>query len=114
MYIRFQCISEIGGNSEKWCYGRLPHRSVAQNRYMNLTIALLPGLGVIELILILVILAGMGFWVWMIVDCAKHETSSTQKLIWLIVIILFWILGAGLYFLVRKLPRIPTSPPQLQ
>lgn len=80
---------------------------------MKSAFALLPGIGAAELLLISVILSGIGFWVWMVVDCAKNEKNSTQKTIWIILMILFWILGAVLYFLVRKLPRKPTTPPPL-
>lgn len=43
------------------------------------------------------------FWIWMLADCVKHETSD--KIGWILVMVLFNILGAPVYFLVRKLPR---------
>ena len=49
--------------------------------------------------------ACVAFWVWMIVDCAIHETSTRAKFAWLLVIALGWVIGAPLYFFVRKLPR---------
>jgi hypothetical protein len=51
---------------------------------------------------ILISIALFAFWIWMIVDCAKHEQKA--KAAWLVFIIVF-IVGAPLYFLIRKLPR---------
>jgi len=45
------------------------------------------------------------FWIWMIVDCANNEKEGSTKIAWLLVILLAGIVGAPLYFLVRKLPR---------
>ena len=54
----------------------------------------------------LISLAGLAFWIWMIVDCARNETSEgSQKVIWILVILLANLLGALIYFFVRKLPR---------
>ena len=52
----------------------------------------------------LIFLACVVFWIWMIVDCAKNEVPGA-KAGWLIFMILLGFIGAPLYFLVRKLPR---------
>ena len=57
------------------------------------------------LLLLPVGLLAFAFWIWMIVDCAKHETEGTTKIVWLLIIILAGIVGAPLYFFVRKAPR---------
>lgn len=44
------------------------------------------------------------FWLWMIVDCARHETGSTM-IAWLLAILFAGIIAAPLYFFLRKLPR---------
>ena len=44
------------------------------------------------------------FWVWMVVDCARHETGSTM-LVWLLAILFAGIVAAPLYFLLRRLAR---------
>jgi len=77
-----------------------------------MTLAIL-GLGLPELLLLGVLLplsaALFGFWVWMLVDCATKEDDQNQKIIWIIVIVLTGIIGALLYFFIRKLPRKPKT-----
>jgi hypothetical protein len=67
------------------------------------------GLGATELLIILIMLplsaAFLGFWIWMLIDCATKEEDQTQKIVWIIPIALFGIIGAPLYFFIRKLPR---------
>ena len=51
-------------------------------------------------------LAVFAFWLWTIVDCAKHETpEGNTKLIWLLVIFLAGWLGALIYLFVRRPQR---------
>ena len=45
------------------------------------------------------------FWLWMLIDCLKHETDSTQKIIWALVIFFIPCVGSLVYFFVRKQPR---------
>jgi hypothetical protein len=77
---------------------------------MNPLLALI-GLGLAELAIILMV-AGLGlvFWIWMIVDCITHETDAGNKIAWLLVILLVGLIGAPLYFFVRKLSRPAASP----
>ena len=45
------------------------------------------------------------FWVWMLVDCATKEPSaSNDNLVWVLIILFTNVLGAALYFLIRR-PR---------
>ena len=61
-------------------------------------------------------LFALAFWVWMIVDCAQYETEGSTKIAWLLVILLAGVIGAPLYFFIRRLPRRshtqhkPTAP----
>lgn len=80
---------------------------------MNTPIALL-GFGLLELGLVFLILGGLAFWLWMIVDCITHETDAGNKIAWLLVILLVGIIGAPLYFFARKLSRPGTLPPSGQ
>jgi hypothetical protein len=50
-------------------------------------------------------LFALAFWIWMIVDCLKHETEGSTKIAWLMVILLAGVIGAPLYFFLRRLPR---------
>jgi hypothetical protein len=46
------------------------------------------------------------FWMWMLIDCMKREPpESIEKLTWALVILLGTIVGAAIYYFVRKLPR---------
>lgn len=42
------------------------------------------------------------FWIWMLVDCISSKLDTTNKLIWLLVILFFNFLGALLYFILVK------------
>jgi hypothetical protein len=58
------------------------------------------------LFMICLVLAASAFWIWMIVDCATNEPSEgNDKLIWLLVIILVHLLGAILYYFIRRPQR---------
>lgn len=52
---------------------------------------------------------GTIFWIWMIVDCATNEPSEGQdKLVWILVIVLTHLIGAAVYFFVRRPVRLRT------
>jgi hypothetical protein len=46
-------------------------------------------------------LLGFLFWIWMIFDCATRERNSTEKVMWLLLVILAPVVGSLIYFLVR-------------
>ncbi len=46
-------------------------------------------------------LIGFLFWFWMIYHCITRERNSTEKILWLGLIVFGWALGALIYFLVR-------------
>jgi len=54
--------------------------------------------------------AGLGvlgaiFWVWMLVDCAtKEPDEGNGKVVWTLIIVFTHVIGAALYFFVRR-PR---------
>jgi len=50
-------------------------------------------------------LAITAFWIWMIVDCATKEEEGSNKIVWILVVVLLGWLGALIYLFVRKLPR---------
>ena len=50
---------------------------------------------------------GTIFWIWMLIDCATKEPSEgNDKIIWVIVIVLTHLLGAVLYYFIRRPTRI--------
>jgi hypothetical protein len=55
----------------------------------------------------LLFLAAGGFWIWMLIDCATKEPSiGNDKLVWIIIIVFTNIIGALIYFFVRRVPRL--------
>ncbi|HLI70119.1 MAG TPA: PLDc N-terminal domain-containing protein [Ktedonobacteraceae bacterium] len=53
--------------------------------------------------------AGFAFWIWMIYECAtKEPANDNNKIVWLLIIILTNIIGALLYFFIRRPERIRT------
>jgi len=58
------------------------------------------------LLFLLVLLAGFAFWIWMIIDCATNEPSAgNDKVVWIIIIVFAQIVGALIYYFVRRRPR---------
>ena len=50
---------------------------------------------------------GTLFWLWMLIDCAAKEPSEgNDKLIWIIIIVFTHVLGALIYFFIRRPKRI--------
>ncbi len=50
---------------------------------------------------------GTAFWIWMLVEClTKERSEGNDKLIWIIVIALTQVIGALIYFFVRRPKRI--------
>ena len=61
---------------------------------------------VFPILFVLIGLLGTLFWIWMIIDCATRESSQgNDKIVWILVIILTNVIGALIYFFVRKLGR---------
>jgi hypothetical protein len=55
----------------------------------------------------LIAVLGTVFWIWMLVDCLMNEPSQgNEKVIWAIVILLTHLLGAALYYFIRRPKRI--------
>lgn len=56
---------------------------------------------------LLVGLAMLAVWVWVLVDCATKEPSEgNDKIVWILVIVLTGILGAIIYVFARRPKRI--------
>ena len=47
------------------------------------------------------------FWLWMLVDCAMNEPGdSDDKIVWVLIILFTSVIGALVYFLVRRPQRL--------
>jgi len=53
--------------------------------------------------LILLVFLLFIFWVWALMDCITSRLRTPEKLFWIIIILIFNILGALLYFIFSKL-----------
>ncbi|MFY9556428.1 MAG: PLD nuclease N-terminal domain-containing protein [Blastocatellia bacterium] len=62
--------------------------------------------GVPELLILVIGFLGVALWLWMIIDCATNEPASTDKIVWILVILIGGCLGAFVYLLVRRPKRI--------
>ncbi len=60
----------------------------------------------VEILLILLMLLGTILWVWMLVDCATNQSlKGNEKVVWVIIIAVTNLLGAVLYFFIRRPQR---------
>ncbi|MDP9175983.1 MAG: PLDc N-terminal domain-containing protein [Planctomycetota bacterium] len=54
---------------------------------------------------VLVAIAATIFWIMMLIDCLTSNLPSTEKLVWVIVILFLHIVGAILYAVIAKSGR---------
>lgn len=60
----------------------------------------------LSLFMLAIAIGGTIFWIWMLVDCATKEPSQgNDKIIWILVIVFTHLLGALLYFFIRRPQR---------
>src|SRR5262245_681195 len=53
---------------------------------------------------ILAIVASI-FWIWMLIDALMNEPTTNEKILWFLVIFLLHLIGALIYYFVRKRGR---------
>ena len=46
-------------------------------------------------------LIGFLFWIWMIYECMTREPNSTEKIMWLLLVVFAPVVGSLIYFLLR-------------
>lgn len=47
------------------------------------------------------------FWIWMLIDCIQNgRLESTEKIVWVLVILFLHLLGALIYYFVGREQRI--------
>ncbi|MGD0617690.1 MAG: PLD nuclease N-terminal domain-containing protein [Bryobacteraceae bacterium] len=60
-----------------------------------------------HVIILSAVLLGCAFWIWMIIDCPTKEPSEgNDKLVWIVIIVFTHIVGALIYYFVRRPRRI--------
>jgi hypothetical protein len=42
------------------------------------------------------------FWIWMLIDVLTSPMEATEKIIWLLVVLFLHLLGALIYFFVKR------------
>ena len=53
-------------------------------------------------------LALLGFWLWALLDCIvspRNEVRNLPKLVWLLLIVLLWVIGATAWVFLGRRPR---------
>jgi len=54
------------------------------------------------LLFILAIIFSFVFWILMIVDCAKRNMKSDDRIVWILILVFLGIIGAVVYYFVVK------------
>ncbi len=67
----------------------------------------MPELNLIAWLIRLVLFIPTAFWIWMIIDCAREEEDRS----WYFILFFTYVLGAVIYLIVRKIPRIKGEVP---
>jgi hypothetical protein len=56
-----------------------------------------------SIIFLLLSLLFFVFWIWMLIDCIQNQRiKGTEKIVWVLVIIFLYALGALIYYLVAR------------
>ena len=56
---------------------------------------------------VIISIAVMIFWLWMLTDCASNEPSEgNDKLVWTLIIVLIPLFGSIIYYFIRRPQRI--------
>ncbi len=99
----------VGANAPAaWGNGGVPRGIPCPDGCISLAMLMAPAgfFGAWELVLLLVTALIIVPTLWALVDCANHETSAGgMKAGWILVILLSGLVGAALYYFVRKRPR---------
>jgi hypothetical protein len=60
-------------------------------------------LALIPMLFLLLALLFFVFWIWMLIDCIQNQRiKGTEKIVWVLVIIFLYALGALIYFLAGR------------
>jgi len=57
--------------------------------------------------ILLIVIGGTVLWIMALVDCIQKESATgNDRIVWLLIILFLHLLGAILYFLIRRPQRI--------
>ncbi len=62
------------------------------------------GMEFVSIAVLALLLAGAsGFWIWMLIECVtKEPDTGNTKICWALIIVFAHVVGAAIYFLVRR------------
>jgi hypothetical protein len=60
------------------------------------------GLGAFMVVIWMLVILATVFWIWMLIDALVNEPTTDDKILWFLVIFFLHILGALIYFFVRR------------
>lgn len=63
---------------------------------------LFAGLGLFMIVIWIIGILATIFWIWMLIDCLTSAMPGTEKILWFLVIFFLHILGALIYFFVKR------------
>ena len=67
--------------------------------------------GLLSLVVLALGAMGTIFWIWMLAECATRERSEgNHKVAWILIIIFTHLIGAALYFFIRRPARRSEAP----
>jgi hypothetical protein len=62
--------------------------------------------GIFLLVVLPIVIGACAFWIWMLVEClTKEADTGNTKIAWLLAILLAQIIGAVIYYFVRRPQR---------
>lgn len=65
------------------------------------------GNSIILIIFVFIFLLSFILWAWTLADCLRKETDKgNTRLIWAVIIVFTYILGAFLYYFIRQPERV--------
>ena len=65
----------------------------------------LAGMGALMCLFIGLGIVATAFWIWMLVDALMNEPTTNEKILWVLVIVFLHVIGALIYFFVRRQGR---------
>jgi len=85
----------------------MPGRTLAKRRASGYTLfVIFPEASILLVVLLALGTLCLAFWIWMLVECVtKEPDTGNTKVAWLLIILFAHIVGALIYYLVRREQR---------